>query len=111
MIINADCTILTRSIDQNRKYSWHKSVYKGVYFEFQRQSTTDTSPQSKDSCYCCIYGETEVNAKIGDIIIKGDIPENDINITDIKARYQAFTISKITLCDTGNIKHIEIEGF
>ena len=45
-----------------------------------------------------------------DIIVKGIIEDNNINITDIKNRYQTFSISKITICDTGNIKHIEIES-
>lgn len=111
MISNADCTILTRSVNQDRQYSWSKSTYKNVYFECNKNSSTDEKPKEESNCYCCIYNQTPINANIGDIIAKGVIEEDNINITDIKNKYQTFNISKIAIYDTGNIKHIEIEGF
>lgn len=109
MICNADCTILIRTVNPiSHQYEWNKKIYTNVYFECFKSS--NIAGDKKDGCYCCIYNQTSIEAKMEDIIVKGIIEDNNINITDIKNRYQTFSISKITICDTGNIKHIEIES-
>lgn len=108
MISNADCTLLIRTVNPiSHQYEWEKKVYTNVYFECFKSSNVDSK---KDSCYCCIYNQTSIDAKIEDIIVKDTIQDNNIDITNIKNRYQTFSISKITICDIGNLKHIEIEG-
>lgn len=108
MISNADCTLLIRTVNPIlRQYKWEKKVYTNVYFECFKSSNVDSK---KDSCYCCIY-DTSIDAKVEDIIVKGIVFEDAVNITDIKERYPAFSISKVTICDIGSIKHTEIEGF
>lgn len=107
MISNSNCTILTRSIDDNRQYLWTKKVYRNVYFECSKGSDLK---KNQSGCYCCIY-DTSVDAKVEDIIVKGVVLEDTINITDIKEKYPTFSILKVTICDIGNIKHTEIEGF
>lgn len=107
MISNADCTILTRSIDDNRQYIWTKKVYNNVYFECSKGSDLK---ENQSSCYCCIY-DTSIDAKVEDIIVKGIVFEDVANITDIKEKYPTFSISKVTICDIGSTKHTEIEGF
>ena len=112
MLINTDCTVLTRSTNpETRLYEWEKEVYRDVYFETKTATNeTGQSHKGKKYCYCCIYGITQINAKIDDIIVKGEISENITDITEIKSKYPAFSITSITPCDMGNTKHIEIEG-
>ncbi len=107
MISNADCTILTRSVNDKKQYIWNKKIYHDVYFE---TSSGNDTKEHQNHCYCCIY-DTSIDAKIEDIIIKGIVFEDVVNITDIKKKYPTFSISKVTICDIGNIKHTEIEGF
>lgn len=110
MIVNTDCTILTRSTDsKKRQYEWSKTIYKNVYFESTTNSARE-NPKSENSCYCCIYGITTIDANIDDIIVKGELLTDDFNITDIKKKYEAYNIRKIAIYDIGNSKHIEIEG-
>lgn len=112
MLINCDCTVLSRSVNpETRLYEWRKTFYKDVYFETKTATNSNTESVQKGEkyCYCCIYGTTEIPARIGDIIVKGEISE-DIDITCIKEKYPAFSITSITPCDMGNTKHTEIEG-
>ena len=111
MITNFDCTLLTKTVTSDRDYTWDKCIYKDVYFESYvggEQAETSTKPTHK--CYCCIYGITSVNAHIGDIIVKGAVKEDVVDITSIKNTYVAYSISKISIYDTGRTKHVEIEG-
>ena len=112
MLINGNCTVISHSVNsETRFYEWQKTFYKDVYFETKTTTNSNTESMQKGEkyCYCCIYGTTEIPARIGDIIVKGSVSE-DIDITHIKEKYPAFSITSITPCDMGNTKHIEIEG-
>lgn len=109
---DGNCTIISHSVNpETRLYEWRKTFYKDVYFETKTATNSNTESVQKGEkyCYCCIYGTTEIPARIGDIIVKGEISEN-IDITCIKEKYPAFSITSITPCDMGNTKHTEIEG-
>lgn len=110
MVTNSDCTILSRTVNQNRQYVWKKTIHNNVYFEFNKISTSGETPKEESTCYCCIYGDTSINAKLGDIIVKGIVEDTEIDITKIMSNYNAYSITKIQFFNVGNLKHTEIEG-
>ena len=110
MITNSHCTILSRTVNQNRQYVWEKTIYNNVYFECNKISINGETPKEESACYCCIYGNTSINAKLGDIIVKGIVEDTEIDITKIQSKNYAYCITKIQSFDVGNLKHTEIEG-
>lgn len=110
MITNSDCTILSRTVNQNRQYVWEKMIYNNVYFECNKISTSGETLKEESACYCCIYRDTSINAKLGDIIVKGIVEDTEIDITKIMSKYNAYSITKIQFFNVGNLKHTEIEG-
>lgn len=107
-LTNSDCTIYSRNRDPSNDYDTWTRIYipECWWYENTKSSVTTEGLKSGDVLTVRIF-DLSVQVKKGDILIKGNCPEEIQTVKDLAA-YEYFKVTTANYNSFGDNPHIKV---
>lgn len=110
MTTNSQMTHYKKIYDEiTRNYRYERHLIPAVMWQSTTSANVNEGYQNKNAVNVFIPS-TDNDYLIGDIIVKGNIEKDIINLSDLKEYQEVYNITSVKCFDYGTLKHIELGG-